>query len=523
MTRVWAPLLGAFVYCVAPAAAQDSTTVLMKRTAAEDLQLFSQVFNQIRVNHPDSLDTHGLYMAAIEGMVRAADPHSYLIPAVRLSPEIEQAYRKGDVYPVPVDFSYVGGSPVVMSVAAGTLAARQDILRGDELIQVDGKPIKAASALELDISLAGKKGSTAELTLLRRRSDGSQVELKRSVRRERADPASAVATRFLLDATTGYIRVTTFAAENVARDMADAIQALEAAGMRQLILDLRDNGGGSVDEAARVAGAFLPAGATVYSTVGRKADITSTGKVQRAFWKSEKRFPVTVLINAGTASAAEMVSGALQDHDRALIVGRPSFGKALLMQTMPMSDGSWLALVIGHVKTPCGRVIQRQYRDVTTRDYYRMAGAQRELAGRPECKTSKGRTVYGGGGIVPDVVLPERNEPPSWLARAFELDLPLRWTGGYLTDHPTSLPEAISPEIRLPATARTAFVSFAAQAGVMIPADNESNLLLDRVLLAEMALAKWGTPGYYQVVALFDSDVLAARAQGRAAAQLLNP
>ena len=190
--------------------------------------------------------------------------------------------------------------------------------------------------------------------------------------------------------------------------------------MHRLVLDLRDNGGGSIQQAAQVAGEFLPAGALVYSTEGRKADAVSEGRVSRSFWRRERRYPIVLMVNEGTASASELVAGALQDHDRALIVGRPTFGKALMMGTFPLTDGSVFVLVIGHVKTPCGRVVQRQYQSITRRDYYRLAIAERDTAGRPSCKTDGGRTVYGGGGIYPDVMVGARDPVPLWLARARE-------------------------------------------------------------------------------------------------------
>ncbi|HYJ78285.1 MAG TPA: PDZ domain-containing protein, partial [Longimicrobiaceae bacterium] len=205
----------AIVALAAPAAAQRDSAAgpLRRRTAYEDLQMFSQVLNQIRVNHPDSVDTHELLMAAVEGMVRRADPHSYVIRAERLSPEKRREYEAGRMQPVPIEFRYVGGSPVVASVAPGSRAALQDIVPGDLLVAVDGQPVRAASAFELDVALAGPRGSTVALRFERERSDGSRVELERTVRRERVEEATAVPAAFMLDGTTGYVRVTTFAHE----------------------------------------------------------------------------------------------------------------------------------------------------------------------------------------------------------------------------------------------------------------------------------------------------------------------
>src|SRR5258705_11960641 len=146
-------LLATFCLATAAHAQSPDTTrpAIRPRSAAEDLQMFSQVLNQIRVNHPDSVDTHILLMAAVEGMVRAADPRSFVIPALRLDPAREAAWANGKLFPVPLAFRYIGGDPVVVSVAAGSRAAALDILPGDELIAVDHRPVAATSANELEI------------------------------------------------------------------------------------------------------------------------------------------------------------------------------------------------------------------------------------------------------------------------------------------------------------------------------------------------------------------------------------
>ena len=510
------------------AAAQDAPkSPVRPRTTYEDLQMFGQVLNQIRVNHPDSVDTHELLMAAIQGMVRAADPHSYVIPAMRLDPAREEQLRSGKLYPVPVAFLFIGGAPVIASVAAGTAASRLDILPGDELIAVDGQPVSAESAEELDITLAGPKGSAALLALERRRQDGSLVRLDRRVARERFEAASAVPVASMIDSSsgTGYVRITTFAAEKVADDLHDALDRLEKRGLKRLVLDLRDNGGGSVKEAADVAGEFLPKGAIVYTSEGRKKEVTDTGRVSRSFWRSERRYPIVVMTNGGTASASELVAGALQDHDRALIVGRPSFGKSLLMRGFPLADGSVIELVIGHVKTPCGRVLQRQYRSITTREYYRLARADRDTVGRPVCTTDAGRRVFGGGGIYPDVVLRDGMSVPLWLARVAEQDLILVWVGGYVSANGAAL-GSLDAFLRAPAVPPAGvadFRAFATRQGVTVPSDAEADAVLQRVLAEAVARAKWGDGAAYSVEALTDPEVRAAVKTFERATSLLGP
>jgi carboxyl-terminal processing protease len=507
----------------AGASAQGASPVVRQRTLYEDIQMFSGVLNHLRQNHPDSLDANRLILHAIHGMLAAADPHSYLIPAIRLSPERQRAWQDGKLHPVPIDWLYVDGAPVVGSVTAGTKTAQADILPGDELLSIDGAEVVAASPMELDLTLAGERNTTVRLTLERRRIDGTLVRLERVVRREKPGETTAVPVALMLDPQTGYVRITTFMNEKVDEDLHDAVARLEKRGMKRLVLDLRDNGGGSLDEAHRIAGEFLPKGAIVYTSEGRKKEVTDTGRVQRSFWSREKRYPLVVLQNEGSASASELVSGALQDHDRALIVGRPSFGKSLVMYTMPLSDGSAVALVVGHIRTPCGRVIQRQYRNRTGRSYRRLAGEVADTAGRPSCTTAGGRTVYGGGGIVPDVFLPKPAPVPLWLAHVYEQDIPLKWVGAYLDAHPGALTtvDALVAAGAPPADAGASLVAFIGEQRLAVPDDAEARARLERLALLTLAYARFGDEGVYSVIAVTDPHVSeAVAAFGQATAVL---
>jgi carboxyl-terminal processing protease len=505
------------------AAQQPATGATRPRTIAEDMTMFSQVLNHIRVNHPDSVDTHALMIAAIEGMLSAADPHSYVIVSERLAPEKQKAYREKKLFPVPIAFTFSGGSPVVVSVAPGSKASKLDILPGDELVAVEDKPVPEQSAEALDVALSGNKGSRIALTLERRRADGALIQFRRDVERERPTEATAVPVAFMLDATTGYARITSFDNTHVADDFHGALAALEKQGMRRLVLDLRDNGGGIVDEAGKVAGEFLPKGTVLYTQEGRKSDITDTMRVSRSFWRQEKRYPIVLLTNAGSASATELVAGALQDHDRALIVGQPTFGKSLLMRGFPLADGSIAMMVFGRVHTPCGRVIQRQYHGIARHDYYRMARAQRDTAGRPSCRTDGGRTVYGGGGIFPDVVLPVQELAPTWLARLREDALPFKWVAGHLSASPSAYPsvDVIAARPEVSAATLADFRGFAAAQGVPIPDGAEADRLLHATLALQIAAAKWQDAGYYRIAAVLDPEVRSATEAFRKAEGIL--
>ena len=510
--------LAAFALALAApalAGAQGSAPATRPRTTYEDLQLLSGVLNQIRVNHPDSVDMHELLMAGIRGMVQAADPHSYFIPAMRLNAEKEKARRDGKLVPVGVGFAFYEASPVVVSVVPGSSAAKADVLIGDELIAVDGQPVSATSAAELDVALAGTPGSAVTLTVERERVDGSLVQLERVVKRERLEELTAVPTAFMLDPATGtgYVRITSFMSDRVADDLHDVLGRLEKGGMKRLILDLRDNGGGAVGESAKVAGEFLPKGTLVYTQEGRKKEATDTSRVSRSFWSRERRYPMVVMINEGTASASELVAGALQDHDRALVVGRPSFGKSLVMYPYALPDGSLFMMVTAHLRTPCGRVIQRQYRGLTVHEYHRRAGAADSTDnGRPSCRTAGGRTVYGGGGIYPDVLLPRASRAPLWLAQLREQALFYKWIAGHLSSPGANYAslDALAVDPSPAAGALASFREFATRQGAEIPAGADADALLNREIVLMVASAKWGDAGRYRVAATLDRDVKAA-------------
>lgn len=511
LTARIASLVVAGIFAAADLGAQQprDSSVIKRRTLYEDLQMLTGVLNQIRVNHPDTIEAHELIAAAIEGMVQAADPHSYVITAHRLDPAKAKAYREGRAHPVPLTFEFVGASPVVLSVVPGSSAWKADVLPGDELVAIEGKPVAARSAEELDIQLTGPRNSAITLTFERRRSDGSLVQVERTVRRERADEETAVPAVFMLDAVTGYVRVTTFTSDRAADDLHDALGALERSGMKRLVLDLRGNGGGRVDQAAAIAGEFLPKGALVYTTEGRKPDVADTGRVSRSFWSREKRYPMVLMMDKGSASASELVAGALQDHDRALVVGRTSFGKSLVMYPQFLPDGSFMSMVVGHAKTPCGRVLQRSYRGLTTREYVRQAGVDSDTIGRPSCRTSGGRTVYGGGGVYPDIHFGPELPVPAWLSRVREEALPLKWLAGHLSANASSYAslDALADAPVLAGGGLADFRKFATEQKVIIPTGPEADRRLQQLLVPLVAESKWGAAGYYRLVAALDPEL----------------
>ncbi|HEY4593199.1 MAG TPA: S41 family peptidase, partial [Thermoanaerobaculia bacterium] len=257
--------------------------------------------------------------------------------------------------------------------------------------------------------LKGPKGTQVKITIVRR---GLDQPLAMSVTRAEI-PQTTVRQTYMLDSTTGYIQLTEFA-RGSGHEMAEAIEKLRGSGMKQLVVDLRNNGGGLLDQAIDIADQFLPDGSMILQTKGRTRDSFQSYKADGKYPALD--MPVVVLVNEGTASASEILSGALQDHDRGLIVGTPSWGKGLVQTVYNLSYGAGLALTTAKYYTPSGRLIQRDYTSYF--DYYTHADAgSPEVTGKavdPKdvFHTDLGRNVYGGGGITPDVIVKDQDLSP---------------------------------------------------------------------------------------------------------------
>ena len=483
------------------------------------------MLNHLRVNHPDTLQMHRIVTAAITAMINTADPFSGYIPYERLDPRKAEEFREGRYIPLPIAFAFVQGRPLVQQVLPGTQAEREDILPGDELVSIDGEPVKATSEIELEIVLSGPGGSSVTLGLDRWALDGSRTSLERTVQRERPDERSVVPEAVMLNDSVGYVRILSFNTRNVAEHLRERVEELEEQGMEALILDLRDNGGGFVDQSAEIAGEFLPEGAIVHTMFGRKEALTDTIQVERSFWESQRNYPLVVLVNENTASASELVSGALQDHDRALVVGRTTVGKALVMLTLPLNNGSTVTgqvyINVGRGRTPCGRVIQRAYANIPVSRYRDLRGEPVDTAGLPSCESTKGRTLYGGGGIRPDVILPRPPAIPNWRLRAGQRAIGTRWAASYVTqrrdllDEPTVLlRDSVADEVV------QSYLERVRSEGIEVPPDADAPELRF-TLLTLIADLRWGPSEELCVASQLDPEIEAALAEIPKARELL--
>jgi len=373
----------------------------------EELQRFSAVLNHIRANYPDSLGYQTLVRAAIDGMLRSLDPHSWFASAedaARLT-----AVERGELAVTGIVLEFADGMPTVLDAVSGSPADKGGVLPGDRIRRIEGIPVAGMTAKSIELRLAGEKGSRVLVGLER----GPRLEPETlSVRLKRTFLEGGSVSEFrLVDPQTGYVRLERFgpdASEAVAR----AIRKLRSAKARQVILDLRHNPGGVVTEAVDLASMFLPAKTLVFTTRGRKKVVNEDYRTRGS--GEFVSLPLILLIDEGSASAAEALAGSLQDHDRALVVGRRSFGKAL-MQTAFYVPSGMVMLTIGHVYTPSGRFIQRRYADLAAEQYYALAGtAGAESDTLQVFHTDHGREVRGGGGIAPDLQVPGPAAAPVW-------------------------------------------------------------------------------------------------------------
>ncbi|MEP6574396.1 MAG: S41 family peptidase, partial [Gemmatimonadota bacterium] len=385
---------------VAPCVAQSGTY--------EQLQTFSGVLNHIRMNYVDSVNTERLVEAAISGMLRSLDPHSYYVS--RREFELRAQWDQGLLASPGLALEDADGVTTVLGVSAGGPAAKAGVQPGDRLVALNDSSVAGIGARALEVRLLGEKGSRIRLTIERGSTvqpDSFSVSFKRAIIEHHV-----VSVPQLAAPGVGYVRFSEFTMLG-AKELLDAIRKLRGRGARSLILDLRGNPGGDVAAMVQIASAFLPERTEVFHTQGRKKN-----GYDQVITKEKGDFndlPLIVLVDEGSASASEMLTGSLQDHDRALVLGRRSFGKALMQTALPLPAGDVVWLTVARVVTPSGRIIQRRYEGISSEQYRALAGKSGAAEDTSVVfHTDHGRTVRGGGGIIPDVMRPLTAALPGW-------------------------------------------------------------------------------------------------------------
>ncbi len=373
-------------------------------TLRAQLDVFTQVLYLVQNHYVDAPDNEKLMKGAIDGMLKTLDPHTVYLPVKRAEQMDEQF--QGEYSGIGVQFEIRDGVITVLSAIEGTPSYRLGIHAGDRIVEIDSKPVpKTVTNDDVFKMLRGAAGSTVLVKIER---EGEGEPLVYTIERAKI-PIESIPYVYMARPGIGYVRVIRFS-QTTGEELSKAIASLKSQGMKSLLIDLRSNSGGLLSQAVDVLDQLVPADKLLVYTRGRipssNADYKSTDRPKAT------DLPVVVLIDHGSASASEIVSGAMQDLDRGLVAGTNSFGKGLVQNQLRLSDGSKLLLTVAKYYTPSGRLIQRDYSKFADRDDYSLEGyAQGDvpsdsvLATRPKFKTTAGRTVYGGGGIYPDVVL----------------------------------------------------------------------------------------------------------------------
>ncbi len=495
----------------APAVAQN-------RAAYEELQNFSGVLNHIRLNYPDSVSYSELVAAAIRGVLRALDPHSSY--ASRTEWEKRTALERGELFTIGLALEEVDGAATVLAVAPRSPADKGGVLAGDRLLELNDTSVVGLEMNTLELRLAGEKGSKVRLRLERGprlEPDTFSVTLKRN-----AFEVRSVSIVRMADSVTGYLRLEDFLGK-AAEEMHDALKRLRGMRAQRVILDLRGNPGGNVTYAVEIASEFFPKGTVIFRTKGRKRDVDTTFVTKR---DGEFRdLPLIVLIDERSASAAEALSGSLQDHDRALLVGRRTFGKALMQSMFFLPSGDIIWLTVGRVFTPNGRFIQRRYRGLGYEQYLSFAGksgAEEDTA--TVFKTDAGRAMRGGGGIAPDLLVPIVAPLPVWWSAAADSGFDDAVSDSVAHTVPPAAAAWLNAESEWRARLLPPFLArVRSRLGVSAQTDSLLDRRLARILAARVSEVRWGPGTREEFIVRNDGTIRVALEQFPRLQALLGP
>ncbi len=466
----------------------------MQNDLHKRLKEYTDLLSAVTANSADDIGSDKFVYSSIDGMLRTLDPHTSFLEPKEYSDM--QDRQKGTFYGLGILVTKRNDQVTVITPLEGTPAARLGIRAGDVISEVEGTPTGELPLDEVVKKLKGPKGTTVHIKILR---VGIKEAIPLTIVRA-SIPTNSISNVLMLRPGVGYIRIKDFTSTTV-RELDEAVDKLKEQGMQRLVLDLRQNPGGLLDAAVGVADHFLEKGQMIVYTKGRTADsaqdYVAPGKHERVSG------PLVVLVNRGSASASEIVAGAIQDHDRGLVVGETSWGKGLVQSVYTLQYGAGLALTTSKYYTPSGRNIQRDYSSFY--DYYvaddseeGAANTEVPLSQRQQFKTDTGRIVYGGGGITPDVMI----KPPQ-LSRTTQI-LEVRsaifnYAVDYAAKHPDLTkdvqvtPQMIDEFARAAADQEIATVADV-YAALEKPADKE---YIERALKAEIVAAKYGLDASY--------------------------
>ena len=504
-----------------------AATETKKSVTSEDIESdIAEALSLVEGNHVTGkkLNYNTVMKSSIDGMLHTLDPHSNYFDAKEFEQfRTDQSSRYFGIGATIGDLSDADGKVLATFIRAtfeGAPAHRAGLRFGDKIVEVNGTNVLGKPFPDVRNMLRGPRGTPVKLVIERYATGKREtVEIVRD-----AVPQPSIPEAYMIRPGVGYISMTGGFNQTTYAEFAEAMKQLKAQGMKELVLDLKNNGGGLVNQAYRVANTFLSSGQTVFTQIGRLEGAT---EAYRAENPNPETLPVVVLVNRNSASASEILAGALQDHDRALIVGENTFGKGLVQNPFILDYGSMLLLTIAKYETPAGRLIQRDYSDGNLYDYYTNGGVGSDDDKKPkgpESKTDSGRAVYSGGGISPDVnikadtITAEQARLQTKLANpifAFALDLSAGKVPGfeaYKVDKPITFGYDIkTTDFPVSNELYSALKSYAATK-YKIPAvqlDKERRFV-ERTLRSELITAAYGTTSSFQVFNEYDSQLAKA-------------
>jgi carboxyl-terminal processing protease len=393
-------VIGGFIGLHAEAEADSSPQI----SSNEFLKNFTEALDVIQLTYADQVGSDKLVYSAIRGMLRVLDPHSSFFNTKEFSRLREEQHSKYfglgiRVRPLLRD---QGRHVIVEPPAIGSPAERKGLRAGDVITRIEGEPIDDWSSDEVVSHLKGPRGTTVNITIER---PGIRDPLEINIERDEI-PLVTIPYAFEVSPGIAYVKIDRFS-ESTSDELESKLDELKIDDMSGMILDLRDNPGGLLNQAIQISDFFLPSGELVVSTKGR---VEGSVKHYKARKDVKVQIPLIVLINRHSASASEIVAGALQDHDRALVLGETSFGKGLVQSVYPLDNDTGMALTTAKYYTPSGRLIQRDYSG-SNFEYFYMGDENppaEDHENREIQHTDSGREVFGGGGITPDVIVPMR-------------------------------------------------------------------------------------------------------------------
>src|SRR6187401_3559428 len=384
------------IFCAVAGGFWGRSALVAQDQIPDQYKVFTSALGAIEDNYVGEYESDRLVYSAISGLLQTLDPHSSFMDPRSFAQMRER--QEGRYYGLGITINVVDGDVTVFNVFEGSPAYQKGLRRGDVIAKIEGEDAKGWTSEQAVTRLRGPKQSSVNISIRRAGYDGL-IDL--AVTRDEVH-IPTVPAAVMLDATTGYIKLQDFG-ENTDQELGKALEMLTKQGMARLVFDLRGNPGGALDQAIRVSNRFLPKGDLIVYTRGR---VPNSDQDYRATEQSDYlRVPMITLVNRSSASASEIVSGALQDHDRSLIVGETTFGKALVQSVYRVSEGAGVAVTTARYYTPSGRLIQRPW-DGTFDEYLTYTLREQDPSKSHQAEdlkfTDGGRRVYSGGGVEPD-------------------------------------------------------------------------------------------------------------------------